>query len=196
MIGLDETDMEILQLLVEDGRRPFSDIAERVGLSGPAVSDRVARLVESNVINRFTVDVAYSELRAGVPVFVRVDAASEDVDELIGRVREADAVQHVFVTADAECWFFARARADDVRGWLGDLFDGIADVDYRVTLVDEVTWEPSLEGATFALTCDECGNSVDDEGESGTFDGDVYHFCCPSCRQRFTDRYDRIAEGV
>jgi len=44
MRDLDDTDLEILSLLAEDARRPFSEIGERVGLSGPAVSDRVTRL--------------------------------------------------------------------------------------------------------------------------------------------------------
>jgi DNA-binding Lrp family transcriptional regulator len=46
MRDLDETDLEILQLLLSDARRPYSDIAETVGLSAPAVSDRVSRLRE------------------------------------------------------------------------------------------------------------------------------------------------------
>jgi DNA-binding Lrp family transcriptional regulator len=57
MRDLDETDLEILSLLAEDARRPFSEIGERVGLSGPAVSDRVTRLEETGVIQGFTVDV-------------------------------------------------------------------------------------------------------------------------------------------
>lgn len=44
MRDLDETDRQILRLLLENGRRPFSGIAETVGLSPPAVSDRVDRL--------------------------------------------------------------------------------------------------------------------------------------------------------
>ncbi|MFB6083699.1 MAG: Lrp/AsnC family transcriptional regulator, partial [Halorientalis sp.] len=46
MRGLDETDREILDILLSDGRRPYSDIAEAVDLSPPAVSDRIDRLQE------------------------------------------------------------------------------------------------------------------------------------------------------
>jgi len=73
MRDLDETDLEILSLLAEDARRPFSEIGDRVGLSGPAVSDRVTRLEETGVIKRFTVDVDRTKLRAGVPVLVDVE---------------------------------------------------------------------------------------------------------------------------
>ncbi|MCU4925982.1 AsnC family transcriptional regulator [Halobacteria archaeon AArc-dxtr1] len=197
MRDLDETDAEILAMLQENARRPFSEIAERVGLSGPAVSDRVTRLQEAGVIERFTVDVDQSQLRAGVPVFVRATPPTEVDDERLSgveRCREtvaaADAVEHVFVTADGELWFYARVQVGSVRRWLDGLLpDG---AEYAVTLVDDAAWTPSLDGAAFALTCTECGNTVDSEGESTRIDGEIYHFCCPSCAGRFEERYDRF----
>lgn len=196
MRDLDETDLEILRLLGENARRPFSDIADRVGLSGPAVSERVRRLRDAGVINRFTVDIDRSQLQAGIPVFVRVAPPRAAVDDLRDRVAEADAVEHVFVTADGDLWFFARAHVRNVRRWLDGLVDGADGAEYSVTLLDEVEWQPSLAGTEFALTCAECGNTVDSEGESARIDGQVYHFCCPSCRSRFADRYESLQEGA
>jgi DNA-binding Lrp family transcriptional regulator len=187
---LDETDLAILSLLVEDARRPFSAIGDEVGLSGPAVSDRVTRLRESGVVERFTVQIDRSTLRGGVPVFVRVEAP-DDVEALRTRLRDADGVEHVFVTADGGVWFYGRAEGRHVRRWAERLVDAAP---YTVTLVDEAQWTPSLEGTEFALACAECGNTVDSEGESVRLDGEVYHFCCVSCRTRFEERYDRFAE--
>ncbi|WP_226004714.1 AsnC family transcriptional regulator [Natrinema salinisoli] len=196
MRDLDETDMEILRLLGDDARRPYSEIAEAVGLSGPAVSDRVERLEEAGIIERFTVDVDQSQLRAGVPVFVRATVPTGAIDDCKTTVAEADAVEHVFVTADGDVWFYARAQVQRVHEWLEGLLPDADDIDYDVTLVDDAEWTPSLEGTAFALTCAECGNTVDDEGESARIDGEVYHFCCPSCQSRFEGRYDRLEEGV
>jgi len=196
MSTLDETDLEILALLVEDARRPYSAIGDTVGLSGPAVSDRVSRLQEAGVIERFTVDVDRSQLSAGVPVFVQLDVPPESIEAVRTAVGEAEGVEHVFVTAEGEVWCYARAQVENVRRWLDGLLGDVGDVDYDVTLIDEAAWEPSISGTEFALTCVECGNTVDSEGESVRLDGDVYHFCCPSCRSRFEDRYQRIEEGA
>lgn len=192
MRALDETDMEILRMLAANGRRPFSDIAGEVGLSGPAVSDRVQRLQESGVINRFTVDVDRSQLRAGVEVFVQLDVAPGDVDGVQERVAADDAVEHVFVTADGGVWFAARVAAGSLRDWLDSVVGNAEIRDTTVTLVDESSWSPSVSGTEFALSCAECGNTVDEEGESVRLEGDVYHFCCSSCNQRFVDRYERL----
>lgn len=195
MRDLDETDLEILSLLAEDARRPYSDIGEAVGLSGPAVSDRVKRLQESGVINRFTVDIDRSQLRAGVPVLVRV-AAPDDTESVRDRLRDADGVEHVFLTAEGDVRFYARVEAGRVRPWMASLLDDVDPVDYGVTLVDEAEWTPSVDGTEFALTCAECANTVDNQGEPARIDGSVYHFCCPSCRSRFEERYRRLEESA
>jgi Lrp/AsnC family transcriptional regulator, leucine-responsive regulatory protein len=48
--GLDEIDLQILKLLRQDGRMPHSAIAKTVGLSGPAVHDRVRKLEQKGAI--------------------------------------------------------------------------------------------------------------------------------------------------
>jgi len=196
MRDLDDIDLEILSLLAADARRPFSEIGERVDLSGPAVSDRVTRLEESGVINGFTLDLDRTKLRAGVPVLIDVELPSASLDAARERLRDADAVEHVFLTADGEIRFYARVEGRTVREWVAGLFDGVAVDDYAVTLVDDVEWTPSVEGVEFALTCAECSNTVDSEGETARIDGDVYHFCCSSVSPGSRTRYQRFEEGV
>jgi DNA-binding Lrp family transcriptional regulator len=194
MRDLDETDMEILSLLAENARRPFSEIGDVVGLSGPAVSDRVERLREAGIIEGFTIEVDRAQLRAGVPVLVRVELPTGSLEPARERVRDTDGVEHVFVTADGELLFYARLEARNVRQWIETRFEGIETADYTVTLVDDVEWTPSVDGVEFALACAECGNTVDSEGETARIDGELYHFCCPSCLSRFEDRYRRLEE--
>ena len=192
MRDLDDTDMQILSMLAADARRPFSEIGDEIGLSGPAVSDRVTRLEESGVINAFTIDVNRAALRAGVPVLIDLTLPPASLSAARDAVRESDAVEHVFVTAEGDLRFYARVEAANVREWVAGLFEEVAIADYTVTLVDDMAWTPSVDGIEFALTCAECGNTVDSEGETARIDGDVYHFCCSSCLTRFEDRYREL----
>jgi len=196
MRELDDTDMEILSLLAEDARRPFSEIGSAVGLSGPAVSDRVERLEESGVITEFTINVDRSQLRAGLPVLIDVELSADSVELARDRVGDADGVEHVFLTADSGLRFYARLEARTVRQWVTNTLEDVPIDDYSVTLVDDVEWTPSVEGMEFALTCVECQNTVDSGGETTRIDGEIYHFCCQSCRSRFEERYERLEDGV
>ena len=189
MRDLDETDMEILSMLAADSRRPFSEIGDEIGLSGPAVSDRVTRLQETGIIHTFTIDVNRGALRAGVPVLIDLDVPAGSLTPTREQLQAADAVEHIFVTAEGDLRFYARVEAQNIREWVAGLFENIAVNDYTVTLVDDVEWTPTIDGVEFALTCAECGNTVDSEGETARIDDEVYHFCCSSCLSRFEERY-------
>lgn len=114
MRDLDETDITILELLAKNSRQSYSDIGEQVGLSGPAVSNRVQRLQESGIIQQFTINVDRSQLRAGVPILVTVALHPDDLAEVRDSVRDAEAVEHVFTTAESTLVFHARVRADSI----------------------------------------------------------------------------------
>jgi len=196
MRDLDETDMEILQLLLANARRPYSEIAEAVGLSAPAVSDRVARLEEAGVINRFTLDVDRSQLRTGIPVLVTIEPTTDGPAAVRTSLLETDAVEHVFTTAEADLVVFARVPDNDIAGWLADTVDTDTVADFEVELLASAAWSPDLGGTEFALSCAQCGNTVDSEGTAARLDGSLYQFCCPSCEARFTEKYEELQEGA
>jgi DNA-binding Lrp family transcriptional regulator/YHS domain-containing protein len=199
MHDLDETDLEILGLLLDDARRPYSDIADVVGLSPPAVSDRVSRLRDAGVVRRFTLDLDRTQLHGGTPVLVDLHL---DVDSVaaVSAAREAlldaGAVEHVFTTAESHLVFQARVPDSDLAAWLFDVVDEAAIRSYDVTLLSGVDWSPDLGGTEFGLTCVQCGNTVDSEGVSTRIDGDLYQFCCPSCETRFREKYAEFKEGA
>jgi len=194
MRELDETDLEILQLLVADARRPYNEIADAVGLSPPTVSDRVDRLRELGVIRRFTADVDRSLLSEGVAVLVDLAVEPGRVADVRAGVESLDGVEHVFVTADGSVVFHARLQDGAVEPLLDEAVDLDAVREYDVRLLSESSWFPQPGGVEFALECAECGNTVTSEGESTRIDGELYQFCCESCESRFVAQYEELAE--
>jgi len=67
---LDELDLQILTLLTRDGRAPAAQIADRVGLSRPAVADRIEKLERSGVIRGTTAVVDPSAIGKNITAFV------------------------------------------------------------------------------------------------------------------------------
>lgn len=194
MSQLDETDLEILRLLIEDARRPYSDMADRVDLSPPTVSDRIDRLVELGVIERFTAAVNRSTLSGGIPILVDLRAKPGRVEDVRRTLESEPVVEHVFVSADQRVTFTATVDEPDVgEAILADVDDAIQEYDVR--LLAEESWNPVPPNVTLAIACDECGNTVTSEGESTRIDGRRYHFCCSSCQSRFETRYERLSES-
>lgn len=192
MRDLDEIDLEILQLLMADARRPYSDIADIVDLSAPAVSDRIARMQDLGVIRKFTVDIDRSQLRGGVPVFIDIQTYPRAIDTVYTDLLAADGVEHVYQTADAHVLAHAHLQTRAIHEWLADTLDPAHIVEYDVQLLTATEWRASLSDLGFALSCAECGKTVTSDGITARLDGDVYHFCCPLCEERFTDRREEI----
>ncbi|USZ69709.1 winged helix-turn-helix transcriptional regulator (plasmid) [Halorussus salilacus] len=196
MRELDETDFEILQLLVADARRPYNEIADAVGLSPPTVSDRIDRLQDLGVIRRFTLDLDRSLLSEGVAVLVDVRAEPGRVADVLAGVEELDGVEHVFVTADGHVVFHARLQEASVEALVAESLDAEAVREYDVRLLADSSWNSQPRGVELALECDECGNTVTAEGETARIDGDRYHFCCSSCKSRFEEKYEELREAA
>lgn len=195
MRDLDQTDLEILELLVEDARRPYNEIADVVDLSPPTVSDRVERLQELGVINRFTVDIERSTLSNGVSVLVDLHAKPGRVDDVKQAVHDIAGVEHVFRTADAHVIFQAHIQSDQVEPLISDIADDALN-GYDVSLLADTDWMPHPGGVEFAFECDECGNTVTNEGETVRIDGSLYQFCCSSCVAKFEDQYEQLYESA
>ncbi len=196
MRELDETDMEILSLLAKNSRRSFKNIGEQVGLSGPAVSNRVSRLEELGVINRFTVDIDRSQLHGGTQFRLIASVPDNAVDALAETMADRQETEHVIVTAEGTVIGQARLAHDRIREWARELSAEFPEIDYTIDLIDRTTWTPTIDGLTFAITCVECDNTVDEEGEIERIDGEIYQFCCQSCRDRFMQRRQRITENT
>ena len=195
MRELDETDIEILGILVEDGRRPYREIADIVDLSPPAVSDRVQRLREQGVIRRFTIDLDRSQLREGTPVLLTIEVDPASLDDVKETLAAEEAVEHLFVTVDSRLIVQANAPGD-VRQWLLSLVDPERLEHVDVDLLSESEWTPAVGATEFALTCDECGNTVTAEGVTARIGGDVKQFCCQSCEARYRESYEELASDA
>ncbi|PHQ42081.1 ArsR family transcriptional regulator [Halorubrum sp. C191] len=196
MRTLDETDREIIRLLLADARRPYSDIAERVDLSAPAVSDRVDRLREVGVIEGFTLRIDGDALSDGLRVLATLAVAPADAERVHAAVASHERVEHAFLTADGEVTVVARVEEGIARDLVDDAVGLAAVRDLSVRLLDAHEWSPAVGDADLAVECVECGNTVTAEGESARIDGTLYHFCCGSCRENFEERFDRIEEGA
>jgi DNA-binding Lrp family transcriptional regulator len=196
MRELDETDRELLRLLLDDSRASYKELADAVDLSPPAVSDRVDRLRELGVIERFTVNVDRSRLREGVRVLVTLELRPGETTTVREALGGVSGVEHVFATADSRLVVVATFSSNDVESALSPVFDtGVVEETHVVPLVAS-DWHPALGEATLGLECVECGNSVTAEGVSAVIDGERYEFCCGSCRARFEERYDELSEGA
>jgi DNA-binding Lrp family transcriptional regulator len=112
MPEVDEIDHHVLRLLREDGRRTFSEMADKVGLSVAAVKRRVDRLRDIGVITGFTVQIDYARLGWGIEAFTELRyPGTTPVSDIVRTTVGVPEVQEVFTIAgDPDAMIHVRAR--------------------------------------------------------------------------------------
>ena len=73
---LDEIDRQIIQILEFDARRSLSDIGKEVGLSGPAVGERLRALVDHGFIKCFGAQLDLQRFGFAIQALVRIKPRS------------------------------------------------------------------------------------------------------------------------
>ncbi|MFB6179258.1 MAG: Lrp/AsnC family transcriptional regulator [Halorientalis sp.] len=92
---MDELDRQILSILRRDARTPYTEIADRVGTSEGTVRNRVERLVEEGVIERFTVATSTGNVKSMIEVSVDVNVDTAAVSDRLIEWKEVDFVWQV-----------------------------------------------------------------------------------------------------
>ena len=94
---MDKTDDQILQILRQDSRAAFVDIAAKVGLSEAAVRRRVSNLAREGTIRRFTIDVDEPQTATSAITYVSVSPASPTAD-VSKRLKSVRGVETIYET--------------------------------------------------------------------------------------------------
>jgi len=123
---LDRTDRRILAALQQDGRITTVELADRVGLSPTATSERVKRLIRDGFVTGFRAMLDPVRLGRGLMVFIEVglDKTTPDVFERFATaVRRAPEVLECHMVAGGFDYLVKTRVADMAayRHFLGDV---------------------------------------------------------------------------
>jgi Lrp/AsnC family leucine-responsive transcriptional regulator len=101
---LDAIDRRIIQELQGDARLRVAELGRRVGLSAPAIADRMRRLEEGGVLS-YRAEVDPRALGYSICAIVRVSPQSRDIQVIPGIAREVPAVTECYRITGEDCYF-------------------------------------------------------------------------------------------
>jgi Lrp/AsnC family leucine-responsive transcriptional regulator len=113
---MDDVDGQLVNALRANGRATFAELARQVGLSAPAVHERVGKLEASGVIAGYHAAIAPGALgnpmNALIGVFI---TDSADTDEIATALAEIASVEDCWFVAGEET-FVVKVAVTDVTG--------------------------------------------------------------------------------
>lgn len=98
---LDETGWKILEALQRDARIPLVELGRLVGLSRPAVTERVKRLEEAGIITGYSAQINLGRVGLPIMAFMRVRSSEGRCSRLAEAVEQIPEVLECYhVTGD------------------------------------------------------------------------------------------------
>jgi len=118
---LDETNLAILGELQDDARLSMAELGRRVGLSSPAVAERVQRLERERVITGYHAEVDPRAVGYGLAVVIRVRPAPRQIPKVAELARETPEVVECHRITGEDCYIM-KAHVESVEH-LEDIID-------------------------------------------------------------------------
>jgi Lrp/AsnC family leucine-responsive transcriptional regulator len=112
--GLDPTNLQILAELQADGRLSQAELGRRVGLSPPAVAERLGRLEREGVIAGYRAHVSPRALGYALDVVLRIRPGSRQIRAVADLARDTPEVAECHRITGDDC-FLMRLHVRDVE---------------------------------------------------------------------------------
>lgn len=87
-LELDDIGWHILAELQKDGRVSFAELGRRVGLTLPAVAERVRKMEDAGIITGFHADVNPAKVGLPIAAFIRISVVGDVFSRMAKAVRD------------------------------------------------------------------------------------------------------------
>lgn len=144
-VELDDNDRKILALLLADGRLPTSQVADQVGLSRPAVAERIEKLERLGIIRGTTVVVDPQAMNRTITAFIAARGAglSKEAWAFLRDLMRSDEFLELHTVAGEDCYLI-KVRTDSIAS-LNDIVAKLKDpplsLATRTTIVMQTHYE-------------------------------------------------------
>ncbi|PWR12893.1 AsnC family transcriptional regulator [Micromonospora acroterricola] len=111
---MDAIDLSLVDLLRGNARLSYAELARQVGLSAPAVHERVGKLESSGVVLGYRADVAPEAIGLGVTALIGiVEDSGADSDDMLESLRVLPEIESCYFMAGVES-FLLKARVGTI----------------------------------------------------------------------------------
>ena len=104
-VALDDTNRRLLAELQDDARLSLAELGRRVGLSSPAVADRLKRLDDDGIVRGYRVEIDPRALGYALSVIVRVRPTPRQLHAVAELARETPEVVECHRITGEDCFF-------------------------------------------------------------------------------------------
>lgn len=112
-----DLDQKILEILTNDARTPHAQIGEEVGLSRPAVTERVKKLEQNGIIKGYSAVLSPEAMGQSVTAFISAKhqgVMNDEVQLTLNELSKFDEILEIHSIAGEDC-FLIKVRTTNMK---------------------------------------------------------------------------------
>jgi Lrp/AsnC family transcriptional regulator for asnA, asnC and gidA len=96
---VDNVDLRILEILRENAKKPFTEVAKKVHVSQGTVHVRMNKMEEAGIVEKTTVKINYAKLGFDITAFIGIFLEKSALyDKVVGRLKEVPEITSIHYT--------------------------------------------------------------------------------------------------
>lgn len=122
-VKTDDLDYEIISLLQKNGRRPYKEIANNLGVSIGTIHNRITKLKKIDIINGFTVNINNEKLGYNLCFIILLRIDGKHTAEVLEGLKDKKEILSCFhITGEQSAALICRfENLNDVQKFIQDL---------------------------------------------------------------------------
>lgn len=142
---IDNTDLQILDILVENAKRPYTEVARRVHVSQGTVHVRMNKMEEAGIVEKNTLRINYGKLGYDICAFIGIYLEKSGLyDSVLAKLKEIPEITSIhYTTGNYSMFIKIYCRdTDHLKEVLHDKMQQVEGIDRTETII---SLEESLE---------------------------------------------------
>lgn len=96
---IDKTDLRILEILMQDAKKPYTEVAKKVNVSQGTVHVRMNKLEEAGVVERTTLKINYARLGYDISAFIGIYLEKSGLyDSVLAKLKDIPEITSIHYT--------------------------------------------------------------------------------------------------
>ncbi len=96
---IDNTDLKILEILMQDAKRPYTEVARKVNVSQGTVHVRMNKMEEAGILEKTTLRINYAKLGYDITAFIGIYLEKSALyDKVLAKLKDIPEITNIHYT--------------------------------------------------------------------------------------------------
>ena len=142
---VDKTDLKILEILIQDAKKPFTEVAKKVFVSQGTVHVRMNKMQEAGIVEKTTLKINYAKLGFDITAFIGIYLEKSALyEKVLEKLKQIPEITNIHYTT-GNYSMFVKIHCRDTNHLKEVLHDKMQQVDGIERTETMISLEESLD---------------------------------------------------